>query len=141
MCTLKRPFDDQSNARIALETAAVISILRWIAEGRVEAVRSIAHQTENSHNPDARRSRAVAAWLETLNRVEETPSGVSRRTSQLHGSGLGPIDAFHLAWAEHLKADILVTTDDDFRTKASRPGVSSHVRVLDPVSVVGELGR
>jgi len=34
MCALKRPFDDQSNGRIALETTAVLSILRSVAEGR-----------------------------------------------------------------------------------------------------------
>jgi len=141
MCALKRPFDDQSNARIALETTAVLSILKSVAEGRAEAVRSIAHQAENSRNPDERRSRAVSMWLETLNPLEETSPVVSSRTSVLHESGLGPIDAFHLAWAEHLKADVLVTTDDDFRAKASQPDVMSTVRVLDPVSLVGELGR
>ena len=132
MCALKRPFDDQSNARIALETTAVLSIPREVAEGRAEAVRSSAHQTENSHNPDERRSRAVALWLETLNSLEETPPAISLRTSALHESGPGPIDAFHLAWAEYLKADVLVTTDDEFRTRASRPGLKSSVRVLDP---------
>jgi len=60
-------------------------------------------------------------WLETLNPLEETSPVVSSRTSVLHESGLGPIDAFHLAWGEHLKADVLVTTDDDFRAKASEP--------------------
>ena len=141
MCSLKRPFDDQSNARIALETTAVLSILKSVAEGRGEAVRSIAHEAENSHNPDARRSGAVARWLATLNKLEETPPSVSSRTSSLHESGLGPLDAFHLAWAEHLRADVLVTTDDDFLAKASRPGVSSSVRVVDPVTLVGELSR
>jgi predicted nucleic acid-binding protein len=141
MCALKRPFDDQSNARIALETTAVLEILKAVAEGRAQAVRSIAHQTENSHNPDERRSGAVALWLGTLNRLEETPPAVSSRTATLHESGLGPIDAYHLAWAEFLKADVLVTTDDDFRAKASRPGLTSTVRVLDPASCVGELSR
>lgn len=141
MCALKRPFDDQSNGRIALETTAVLSILRSVAEGRAVAVRSIAHQAENSRNPDGRRSRAVGIWLETLNPLEEAPPGVSSRTSALHECGLGPIDAFHLAWAEHLKADVLVTTDDDFRSKASRPEVASTVRILDPVSFVGELDQ
>lgn len=141
MCSLKRPFDDQSNARIALETTAVLSILKAVADGRADAVRSIAHEAENLHNPDTRRSGAVGKWLETLNRLEETPPSVSGRTSSLYGFGLGPLDAFHLAWAEHLKADVLVTTDDDFLAKASRPAVSGSVRVLNPVSLVGELSQ
>jgi predicted nucleic acid-binding protein len=141
MCSLKRPFDDQSDPRIALETTAVLSILKAVAAGRAEAVRSIAHQVENSHNPDPRRSGTVGMWLGTLNKLEEAPISLSQRTTRLHAQGLGPLDAFHLAWAEHLKADVLVTTDDDFLSKASRPGVPGTVRVLNPVSLVGELSR
>ena len=124
-----------------METTAVLAILKFVAEGKAEGVRSVAHEAENSHNPDTRRSGAVAKWLKTLNKLEETPPSVSTRTSVLHGFGLGPLDAFHLAWAEHLHADVLVTTDDDFLAKASRPAVSSTVRVVDPVSLAGELSR
>ena len=47
MCCLKRPFDDQTQPRIALETAAVLAILQAVAGGRANAVRSLAHQLEN----------------------------------------------------------------------------------------------
>ena len=77
MCCLKRPLDDQTQPRIALETAAVLAILQAVADDRAKAVRSLAHQLENSRNPDSRRAGAVAAWLDTLNPIESTPRSVA----------------------------------------------------------------
>ena len=57
LCCLKRPFDDQRQARIALESTAVLAILQAVADGRVNAVRSLAHELENDRNPDRRSLR------------------------------------------------------------------------------------
>jgi hypothetical protein len=50
VCCLKRPFDDQTQPRIRMETEAVLSLL---AEGssRFSFVRSVAHDLENDQNP------------------------------------------------------------------------------------------
>jgi hypothetical protein len=42
MCCLKRPFDDQTQAPIALETTAILAILQAIEDGRLQAIRSLA---------------------------------------------------------------------------------------------------
>jgi predicted nucleic acid-binding protein len=139
MCSLKRPFDDQTQPRIALETAAVLAILQAVADGRVKPVRSLAHQLENSRNPDSRRAGAVAAWLNTLNPIEPTPRPVAERVAQLTDAGFKAMDAYHLAWAEHLQADVLVTTDDGFLSQSSRSGDIMKVRVLNPVGLAVEL--
>lgn len=141
ICCLKRPFDDQLQPRIALETAAVLTILREVAEGRIKAVRSVAHELENSRNPDVRRAGAVGAWLQTLNTLELTPKAVVDAVRRLQTSGLGTMDAYHLAWAEYLETDVLVTTDDRFRSQAGRLGDIIKVRVIDPIALVGDLSR
>lgn len=51
LCCLKRPFDDQSQSRIAVETAAVLANLKLCTEGRLEPLRSTAHDLENSRTP------------------------------------------------------------------------------------------
>ncbi len=119
LCSLKRPFDDQSRPRISLETSAVLILLEAVADGRLEAVRSLAHELENSRNPDLRRARVVGSWLEALNPVEVTPEPVAEQADQLVRRGLRAMDAYHLAWAEYLGADTLVTTDD--RSSRRRP--------------------
>jgi len=77
ICTLKRPFDDQSQPRIALETTALFAILQTVEDGRATAVRSLAHELENARNPDVRRARAVSRWLNTLDPLEKTPPGLA----------------------------------------------------------------
>lgn len=59
ICSIKRPYDDQAQTRIMLETAAVLVVLQAAEEGRVTLLRSIAHDIENSQNPDHRRATAV----------------------------------------------------------------------------------
>lgn len=41
MCCLKRPFDDQTDDRIRLETEAVILLLEKFDRGEVEIARSV----------------------------------------------------------------------------------------------------
>ena len=139
ICCLKRPFDDQSQARIALETAAVFSILRAVVAGRIKAVRSLAHELENSRNPDARRAVAVKSWLDSLNPLERTPPKVIDDLKRFAPCGIGLMDAFHLAWAEYLGADVLLTTDERFLRAARRLSGTMRCRVLEPIALVREL--
>jgi predicted nucleic acid-binding protein len=139
LCCLKRPFDDQTQARIAVETVAVLAILDAIRDGRIQTVRSPAHELENSQNPDSRRAAAVSAWLDLLNPLEPTPPSVAERTRFLVDAGFGQLDAFHLAWAEYLGVDSFVTTDDQLIARAARAPAIISLRVLNPVSLIAEL--
>ena len=49
------------------------------------------------------------------------------------------MDAYHLAWAEYLQADVLVTTDNRFLSQAGQLDDIMKVRVLNPVSLAAEL--
>ena len=51
ICTLCRPFDDQAQPRIWLETHALCVILNLVELGRLEMVRSPIHELETSKNP------------------------------------------------------------------------------------------
>ncbi len=62
MCCLKRPFDDQSDARIQLETLAVESILQLCRDGAHELIVSDTLRFENERNPNAERQ----AFAQTL---------------------------------------------------------------------------
>ena len=62
MCCLKRPFDDQSQVRIHLESEAVLGLLA-IESDQVQFVRSSALIIENSLNPIRERASRVDRWL------------------------------------------------------------------------------
>jgi len=130
MCCLKRPYDDQTQPRIALETEAVLAVLQAIAAGHLQALRSPAHEIENEQNPDAERAAAVAGWLDRLNPLAKTPAAVAARVAELHAAGLKSFDAYHVAWAEHLAADVLLTTDDPLLAFCGRQASIIKVRVV-----------
>ena len=51
ICTLCRPFDDQAQPRVWLETHALCVILNLVELGQLEMVRSPIHELETSENP------------------------------------------------------------------------------------------
>lgn len=139
MCCLKRPFNDQTQPRIAVETTATTALVREVDEHRLEAVRSLAHEMENSRNTNLNRANSVAAWLDTLNPLEPQPQVVAQRATSLQQAGFRLMDALHIAWAEYLKADLLVTVDD-YLLARSRRTQGIMVKVQEPVGLVRDLG-
>ena len=63
ICCLKRPFDEQVQARIIAESAAVVAVLVAEERGRLSLIRSAAHEVENATDPDTERREAISAWL------------------------------------------------------------------------------
>ena len=63
---------------------------------------------------------------------------VTRRAIILRQKGFGTFDALHLAWAEYLKVDVFVSTDDDLLKRASRTA-DIMIQVKDPVALLREL--
>lgn len=137
VCCLKRPFDDQAQARIRMESEAVLALLALPAE-RVEFLRSRAHDLENDQNPVSWRAARVREWL-TARPVIATPQGVLlARTRELTELGFGAFDALHLASAESAMASAFVTVDDRLIATARRSAAALSVAVREPVSFVRE---
>lgn len=139
MCVLKRPFDDQTQARIALETDATLLICAAIDRGELAVVRSSAHDAENERNTDLERGRAVQERLDSWPAPVPLTEAVLTRGAMLRRLGFGELDALHLAWAELLAAEVFVTTDDRLISLATRlPAGTLKARVCDPASFVRE---
>lgn len=64
ICALKRPFDDQTNDRVAGETRAVLEILKRIDRSEDCFVWSTALATENNADPEPEASEEVARIAE-----------------------------------------------------------------------------
>lgn len=61
-CCFNRPFDDQSQIRIKLESEAKLKIQNKIQEGSLELVWSYIVEAENEANPFEERKRAIRDW-------------------------------------------------------------------------------
>jgi predicted nucleic acid-binding protein len=138
LCCLKRPFDDQSQPRIHLESEAVLALVGAPAE-KVECLRGAALDLENDQNPLAQRAAKVRLWLEALPLRDVPPAPLADRTKELIALGLKNFDALHVASAEALGADALSTCDDRFLAAARRHASLLKVRVVNPVDLAREI--
>lgn len=112
VCALCRPFDDQAQMRIRLETAAVQLILSHVRSGDLALVVCSAHDVEiNAIEDPIEREHLLSMLREIGSRVVFDLHQVRQRAEELTERGIGPADAAHLAFAEAAAASF-VTCDD-----------------------------
>jgi predicted nucleic acid-binding protein len=133
---LNRPFDDQGQDRIRLESEAVLMILAKIEQGLHELVSSDALDLENSLNPDEERRRWISGAMDMAVMHVTAQEPERDRAKALHVLGLGAYDSLHIACAESSGADILLTTDDRLLKAAKRHAGKLLVDVLNPIQWV-----
>ena len=127
-CCLQRPFDDQMQPRIRVETEAVLAVLAAVRTGEHSLLNSEASEYE-AHRIDeeARREevRAVLALADTMLRVTDDVEAHSLRLEQ---DGIASMDAVHLTLASAAGADYFCTCDDRLLHKArAAPGLACGV--------------
>ncbi len=131
-CCLLRPFDDQSQDRVRLESEAVLSIVHGIRNHSHTLVCSEAVEFEIERGTDPERRVAAMEILNGLHERTALDSAVQSRARELGLQGLDPLDALHLALAERAGCDILLTTDDVLLRRCQRLTPPSAVRVENP---------
>ncbi len=129
-----RPFDDQTQPRIGLETQALQVILRLVETKVVELVGSSVLEYENSRNPFPLRRQWVERQLQLANFYQAVDDQIAERAAELVQRGLGEIDAFHVACAEVAESDYFLTCDDRLIHR-----YQGELRVINPVNFVLEV--
>lgn len=112
VCALCRPFDNQSQMRVRLETDAILLILSHLGSNDLALVVSPAHTIEITAIEDAAEREQLQLLLREKGTLIPFDLGRARhRAEQLVRLKLGPADAAHLAFAEQAKCDF-VSCDD-----------------------------
>lgn len=132
-CCLNRPFDDQSQPRIQVETGAVLAILQQAATGELAIANSSVLLFEIHRITDQTRYNGVLHFLSYASSFQPLTHDIEQRGIQLNSLGFKRLDALHIAAAESLKADALITTDDQFLRLAARHSGNLTLRVINPV--------
>ena len=120
LCALCRPFDDQAQMRIRLETEAVQLILSHVRSGDLDLMVSPVHGIEiHAISDPIEREHLLSLLSETGEHAEVNTLLVRQRAERFAQKGLGPADAAHLAFAEGLGASS-VTCDDQLVRQCRR---------------------
>lgn len=138
VCCLNRPFDDQTQDKIHLETEAIVTILKYVKSGKLKIIGSDIIEFEISKTPDpVRRSNveSFAAFIEKQISIDEQ---IIKRGKELQKAGFKGFDALHIACAEKGKAEVLLTTDDKLIKLASRNSSLLSIKVDNPLNWVQE---
>ena len=132
-CMFNRPFDNQTNLRVRIETEAKLYVQDKIKLGDLGLVWSYILDFENFQNPFVERKQAIAKWRNFANvDIEET--ALLLANAQFFVSlGIQPKDALHVACAIEGQADYFLSTDDKLLKKL----VTQHqIIAMNPVDFI-----
>jgi len=135
-CCFNRPFDDQSQLRILLESEAKLRIQENIRSGTFELVWSYILDYENSQNPFRERREQIIKWRTYSDNDIEESEDVLNIASMVMKHGIKKLDSLHLACAIKANTDYFLTTDDGVIKKAKH---IKNIQIVDPIGFIKEI--
>jgi len=135
-CCFNRPFDDQSQLRILLESEAKLRIQENIRSGTFKLVWSYILDYENSKNPFRERREQIIKWRTYSNEDIEESAQILNIAIMIMQHGIKKLDSLHLACAIKANADYFLTTDDGVINKAT---YIQNIKILDPIGFIKEV--
>jgi len=117
VCCLNRPFDDQTQEKIHLESEAVLIILSNIASQQWELVGSDVIDFEISKIPDMERRKKVELLAQKILKKQPITTELIQRAKIISQKDIKALDALHIASAEFLQSEYMITTDNDIVKK------------------------
>ena len=130
-CCYNRPYDDQSYLTISIETQAKLQIQSLVKAKKLDLASSFILDYENSCNPYSDRKSAITNFLDenVLDYVGSDKSElIKSNAKKIMDSGVKMKDACHIACAELMNCDYLLSTD-----KRMLKYKSDSIKLLNPI--------
>ena len=135
-CCFNRPFDDQTQISIRLESEAKLKIQEEIRDGKIRLVWSYILDYENDKNPFKERKTQIDGWkryaiidIQENNELLETADSLSQQ-------GIKKFDSLHIACAILSKSKYFLTTDDNILRRSK---LIETINVNDPIGFIKEV--
>ena len=133
-CTYNRPFDDQRDIIIHIETEAKLVIQQMIKDNELELLWSDVLDYENNDNPFEERRFKIAEWEAYASSKVEINDTVIEKARTYMNVGLRQKDASHLACAVYGGGDFFITVDRKILNKPI-----GDITIVDPVEFLRRL--
>jgi hypothetical protein len=131
-----RPFDDQMQLRIKLETEAKLDIQERILQKEIDLTWSYILDFENEANPFEQRRIAIRGWKNHASVNTDETQEIIEKAERFYQMEIKSKDSIHLACAISMQCEYFLTTDDKLLKKAS--GIK-EIKATDPISFIKEV--
>ena len=137
-CCYNRPFDDQTQERVHLESEAVLSILKMGQMKKAVIVGSEILELEMNRMIDGNKKQKVLDLYKVAGMHIQYTDKIRKRSAYIMSvSNIRTFDSLHIAAAEEANADVLLTTDDKFEKMAEE--LDLKTRVINPLRFAWEV--
>lgn len=137
-CCYNRPFDDQTQERIHLESEVILAVLKMGQMKRAVIVGSEILELEMNRMQDENKKRKVLDLYRVANMHILYTERIKKRSADIMSvSKIHTFDSLHIAAAEEANADVLLTTDDKFEKMAEK--LELKTRVVNPLKFAWEV--
>ncbi len=114
-CCYNRPYDDQSQMRIHLETQAKLHIQEMIRQSQLELVTSYVLDFENSNNRSMQKKIAIEKFMKDYTKLyvsNRNKEDIKKLALAIMKTGIKEKDAYHVTCAIMAECNYFITTDD-----------------------------
>jgi len=129
-CCFNRPFDNQANIKIRLETEAKLFIQDQIKAGKIKFVWSYILDFENSANPFTEKKDIIAGWEKYASGMIFPSENITRIAHDFLNQKIKVKDAIHVACAVEGGCDFFLTTDHELIKKMIN---FNQIKVINPI--------
>ncbi len=134
-CCYNRPFDDQTQERIHLESEVILTILKMGQIGEYKIVGSNILELEIEKMRDEYKKHKVKQLYEIVEEEILYSEEIRRRSEEIMSkSKIRTFDSIHIAIAE--TADVMLTTDDKLIKMAEK--LKLKTKVMNPLKFAWE---
>lgn len=132
-CCFNRPFDNQNQLKIHLESQAKLYVQQKILDKEYSLIWSYILDYENEQNPFEMRKNTITKWREIAAIIKENEEILSFAES-LFLKGIKAKDALHISCAKFAECDFFLTTD-----KKLINTLVEGVTILSPIQFVDRM--
>ncbi|RLA05990.1 MAG: PIN domain protein [Gammaproteobacteria bacterium] len=135
-CVFNRPFDDQKQIRIKIESLAKLYIQDKIKKSGYKLIWSDILEFENDNNPHKERTQAIEKWKNIATIYVPLTADIQDYANDITKYGIKPKDALHVASSISTNADYFITTDDGLLKKINKSGKIIALNPIDFLQVI-----
>ena len=128
-CCFNRPFDDQSQLQIWLETQAKLDIQQEALAGKYHLAWSYVLDYEISISPFEERKEKFMQWKNIAQCSCMETEEILLEAENLRNVKFKTVDALHIAAAKYMGCDYIITTDKKMLNKNV-----PNIKIVDPIA-------